>query len=327
MKKLQLLAVGDLHWAALRSIFPNTWLRHTTAMLNQATLYAVERGIKHIFLTGDIFNESEPSQETLKTFFEYFVQHKDIHFVLYTGNHDIKDAKINSLQLFCSIAQFALPNCTFITEPTVLTLAKHKIVVLPWPHTKLPKNSEGAKLGFAHVLVNNSLADNSRKLTTGIKLSRKVFWIIGDGHKRQKTKHYLYPGAPLQLNFQDSTKRYFDVVTLGDKVAISKIQFQSTYKLLTKTLTKPSDFEFLKAPNCIWRIYADYDIFVPQKDNIKIRLPVTKAAKSLTKDVTKGMDKTVVVGQIPTITSYLKNMGYPKPDRYRMLTMYKSLSK
>ncbi len=100
---------------------------------------------------------------------------------------------------------------------------------------------------------------------------------------------------------------------------------QSTYKLLTKTIKKPNEFDFLKSPNTFWRIYADYDIHVPESQNILLRLPRTKNAKLISKDVTKGIDTVTIDAQLPTADSYLRNQGYAKLDRRRLLNKLESL--
>lgn len=315
-KPLKIITLGDLHFEALKSLFPKHWKKHVFTMLDQVTSFANLRGIKTIFITGDIFNVSKPAQADLLAFYKYIKQHSELHFIFMLGNHDIQDANTNSLQLFAGLE---IENCKFITEPTVLRIQKHKIVVLPWPHTKLPKGWEGAQLGFAHVIAENTIADNGRKFTSGERLSKKIFWIIGDLHKNQRSKYWYYPGACLQFNFQDDVTRYFAEVTLDHSLHIKEHKLQPTYKLLTKTLTKPSDFAFLDKPNTFWRIYADAEIDVPSRSNIIMRLPRTKIAKNFSKDVTEGLDKVVVLGQAPKADDYLKQQGYKKHERRRLI--------
>jgi DNA repair exonuclease SbcCD nuclease subunit len=325
MKKLHILVVGDLHWGSISNLFPNDWLNHTESMLNQVVDYAYKSGVKYIFFTGDIFNVSQPSQNIMLLFYKYFSNHKNLKFIYFAGNHDIMDAKTNSLLLFSGISDFSLPHCKFIIKPTVVRIKGHDIVVNPWPHTKLPKGSDNAKLGFAHVIAENTIADNGRKFGAGERLSKKVFWIIGDLHTNQRTKYWYYPGAPLQFNFQDDKQRFFADVTLGRKIRIKDVPLQSTYKLMTKVLKRPSDFEFLESPNTYWRIYADQDLDVPKRANIILRLPRTKQAKQLTKDVNKGLDKVTVVGEIPKADDWLKSQGFDKDDRRRLLGKLKEL--
>jgi DNA repair exonuclease SbcCD nuclease subunit len=273
----RILAVGDLHYGALSSVFSN-WHSLTSKVINNVIAYAKEKDIKHIVFTGDIFNVANPPQEVQAKFIQTFIKYPDITFHFYMGNHDYQSDSSNALMVMDCLNKYkVLKNIKVYIQPQLKVIEGRNICFLPWPHTKAHKD---AKLVFAHVPVKGSVTDTGRPFKDAFKLESKVTWVIGDLHKYQKENNWIFPGALFQLKSIDDPVRYMLDITIKERVSIETIEVHLPYQIKTLKITKQlNSFAFLDEKNTKWQIYADYNINVPDHKNILRRLPLSDKTK------------------------------------------------
>lgn len=270
---MRLLVLGDFHYKALANLTP-AWYEITRNVAHQGFNYARSQKICHVVITGDIFNNYNPSQEDLIGFFSLFENYVDLFFHIYLGNHDQKDATVNSLAFMAYAAKY-FPHLKFYMEPTQVDIEGVKCCFLPWPHKK---HIKGSVLTFAHVPIKGAKADNNKVFTEGLVASNKTYWIVGDLHRFQKGKNWIFPGALFQLKNNDSHKRYMlDVNIRKGTIQIKRQRLHLGYRLkAVKLENEPKNWKFLNEKGVIWTIYADFT--VPDHPSILRVLPLSKNA-------------------------------------------------
>ena len=232
---LNLLVVGDLHIEAWPKGITQDYAPWT-AIFNQLHEYAEEHGVEHAVQLGDAFNGTNPTEES-RLFFMQRLQRSELNWIFNRGNHEYEDITNNSFNYIVNLQKLfqILPNTQFIMAPTQRSIDGHSMLFLPWPHI----STQGIKeklLVFAHVPVPGSKADNGMELKNvqyTPKFHKNHYWIIGDLHLKQKGEQYIYPGAPLQLRYNDSPTRYFLHVTGQWPYKKKLIKFTPPYILET----------------------------------------------------------------------------------------------
>ncbi len=219
---------------------------YVTSILNQVEEYARKNAISTIIQLGDVHDSTHVDEQT-RLFFMQSLQRSKLRWIMYYGNHDYLSAEYNTLQYYRQMQSTfgILPNAKFITEPTIMKIEKQNCAVLPWPHATI--TSKESLLCFAHFAKFGAKSDNGFVLKTGENIDTKHFWIIGDLHSYQKGDNYLYVGAPLQLKYGDTDKRYFVNFTgSSNKPKWQRIQIKLPYILEQQTILQISNIEKLQ---------------------------------------------------------------------------------
>lgn len=203
---LQILCITDLHLLGYK--FLDAYVEDTDKFIYKAMQsvadYAKDNGIKHLLITGDVFDNPNPSQEDQKRLLR-FLKGLGLHIYIIYGNHDFSSDGKHSLVMSKFFAEESTDKIHVYTEPTLIEIEGIPFSMLPWPYNK--SLTKGPCVNCAHITIKGSKSDSGVTMSKGeeIKLRDNQYWIIGDLHTRQK----WYPGTLLQKSFGESLPKGF----------------------------------------------------------------------------------------------------------------------
>ena len=280
---LEAISTSDWHLDGLKNLFPTTHIDLQVHELDKIGKYAVDNGIKHIFVPGDIcdtYSMSDEAYMALIRILKKYTPYLTWHYI--AGNHDFSDIKKTSLDLLALLVLegFFDDKVKLYTEPTQLKIGGIVVNMLPHPAEESIPHKKPC-LNFAHVEYNGAIGDNGRKLRTKheLKVDPRDWTISGHIHKYQdlKEKRATYNGNPYQKNFGESLPKgfiHFKAKYKNGKL-IFKHEFINNYpefRLESKIIHKQEDFSDLERnDNILYRLYVDPDVIVP--DNLRLEYP------------------------------------------------------
>ena len=213
MTMLEAVVTTDWHLDSFKRFFETneSGLDAQFKEIDKPFQYALEHGIKHVFMLGDIGEHptlSDAAKQRLLTLLLKYDGLLNIYFI--TGNHDVADKESNSMTLFKCLADSKRFKSIYIYDsPHATEIDGIAVNFLPWPaHTA--EYSERACLNLAHVELTGAMRDNGSVVEqSGITRRKKDYWIVGHLHTYQTGARFLYPGTGWQKNFGEQGPKGF----------------------------------------------------------------------------------------------------------------------
>lgn len=267
---------SDWHFDGLKSLFPTN---HATMVANEVEKvyqYAVDNGIKYIFVPGDIADNYKISPESQRAILSILVKYDGLITTYYMmGNHDFGDVSTTSLDVFQSISEFSLLKTFHIVrQRKAIDIEGVTVNFCPFPY-KTPMETKRPSINMIHANVAGAIGDNGKPLRVkeDVELAEGSFTFGGHIHKHQflKKKATVLCGNLYQKNFGESGQKGF--VEFKAKYADRKLKVKWNYvetrpnfMLETVHIKRQEDFGSLKAnPKVKYRLYVAEGIIVPNK--------------------------------------------------------------
>ena len=218
---LEAVFTADWHLGRLKKYFPNNHLDLQFAELVKPFDHAIENGISHVFVPGDISDTPFMEEEILIRLLSLLMRY-DEHLTTYylAGNHDYASAKKTSLDFLAVMAAMGLfKNLQIIMEPERHEIDGVPVAFLPFPDCV---QSFGQALGITHIDYPGALNDNGRRIgadqaKTRIQRVDGDFVVSGHVHKHQylESSRFMYIGAPYQTKFGEELPKGFVAAEVG----------------------------------------------------------------------------------------------------------------
>jgi len=306
---MDFVGIGDLHLTdnngigGLASYLLDSD-RYVISEVKRVLNWASDRGIRNVFLYGDICDSHRLSYRAMSYLISLFRNNPDFQFFVIPGNHDMEgETKIrkkvideqakaqHSLELLMKVK---FPNVRFLTEPEVVKIDKVPVKFCPWPCVDFHPKA----LNVAHIEVKGSKSDSGRVMDgDGLSKSSSVV-CMGHLHTAHRVRNTYFSGTLYQTNFGESLPKYFHHGTFNtpQDYEINQIPFDPKYKLFNCVIESQGDVDALSRDPChlLKVIVADgADVVIPDLPNIV----VTKAYKTkseltsiLTEDLVQGQE-------------------------------------
>ncbi len=326
------VSTADWHLMKLDNLFPDgNALERQFTEIHKPYKYALQNGIKHVVVPGDMSNVPRLDERyliALTSFLISYDDHVDTHYVL--GNHDFARVGKTSMDVLKNFVdnKFFKRFHLYYT-PTIKKIGGVYVTFLPYPHIELP-DLDNKSVIFAHVETPGAAGDNGRLLKNGDDLQRVEgdYLVSGHLHTHQylKSKRALYVGAPYQTNFGESPKDkgWVEInAKMSDddlRVKYQHISGAPEFSFTTVQIDSRSQWDELsRNPNELHRIYVADGIVVPkdlsktQKNIISIQnLNKHKLTQSLERDAERSASDIPKFGPTTGLLSYLKGSGLTK---------------
>lgn len=215
---MKLLLMSDIHLSS-RPVDEFMW-----DLVPQVTTILKEAEVDTLICLGDITEQKAGhSAELVNRIVDGFVEWSNhvgqIYILL--GNHDLTAGANKPFFEFLK----HYPKIKFITKPTeVKFLGSQHVTGLFLPHTRDPLTDWKSldltgKLVFAHVTVNDCIAENGQKLQSSVDsnfFDRSLVTYAGDIHKSQTMGKLTYIGSPYATKFGAHNKDFEGRIILLD---------------------------------------------------------------------------------------------------------------
>lgn len=210
------IATGDWHLDSLYKHFGESALSRQVAEIEKIIQYAISKGIRHVFVNGDIADTPVLSCNAWIALYHLIKKYDGIVDIYYlAGNHDFAEVgktSLDFLKVLCDNGSFK----TFhiFLEPETRKIEDTYVNFCPYPCLEAPEVKRGA-LNMCHVEYNGALGDNGRKLRVKQEAEftqpDKDFCVSGHIHSYQllESKRAVYAGNPYQKNFGESLPKGF----------------------------------------------------------------------------------------------------------------------
>lgn len=312
---LHTLVTSDWHLMGMNKIFKSP-LERQLAEIHKPYQYAIEHGIRHIMVPGDMSDVPRLDDHhliALITFLLAYDDHVDTHYML--GNHDVAHTTKTSMDVLKVLADSGFfKRFHLYTKPTVKKIEKVNCVFMPFPYMEVPE-CDKPPLVFAHIEVAGAIGDNGRPLKHGNddKFIRQEGDYVVSGHIHQhqilKKKRFAYCGSLYQKNFGESLpKGFIDLKAKYSKAGdlLVKPDFISSkpdFTLETKIITCSDDWNTLThEENVRYKILTEEGIIVPK--NVMREFPNIVYLMGAGKSVKVNMEN----DQIDVASTTIKDM-------------------
>jgi DNA repair exonuclease SbcCD nuclease subunit len=313
---LHALVTSDFHLEALRKLFPKDHIERQLDEVEKIFQYAIKKGIRHIFIPGDISDTYNMSSDTYFSLVMLLKKYDGLLNIYYLqGNHDWEADKKTSLDLLNLMCAGDMFKTVFnFSKPTQLVIEGIVVNMLPFPAKRSIKNKKPC-LNFVHTAYAGAVGDNGRALKVESEIYSKPsdFTVSGHIHKYQflKKKRVIYFGDPYQKNFGESLPKGFGEIKAYYKKGklIVKHQFINNhpdFTLESILISKQKDFLRLsKSDSVRYRLFIDPSVVIPQ--NLMLDFPNIK-------QILDSQGKTVLKDLICLDEFDLDNVSIPKID-------------
>lgn len=332
MATLHAIVTSDWHFEKLKKLFPHDHIDRQIREIEKIYQYALEKGIKHVFIPGDISDTHKMEADTYMKMLMLFKKYDGIIHTYYSGgNHDYSDITTTSMDLFKTILDGGY------LETFHLFLKSEQIEVDGITcnmvcHPDLESMpSRNPCLNFVHVEYTGAKGDNGRLLKSkhNFQSPRRDFNISGHLHQYQELtkRRVIYCGTPYQTNFGEALPKGFIEIRAGvkDRKMVVKHRYidnKPGFRLLTEEICSTKDFARLSTePGIRYRLYLDEGVVVPS--DLMLRNPnivqvwhKNKNSK-ITTDVEQFRQETTELPQLnPTdgLAKVFKAGGFKKSD-------------
>ena len=241
---MKFIHTADLHFGG--SQYVPKYLERQESAFDQIFDVAYEQDITTVVISGDIFDESDPSVETRDLVERKFLEYDSAGFTILVipGNHDMVDrsgyTSIHYLSMLSAHGRF---KNSVITETTSYVQVDDTVFcLLVHPYGKFTESCRSAVIDYhesgvrtnarhfvmvAHETIRGSQTDVKLKDGDYYRLDSGVdtpdtsldvtYWALGDIHKTQSVGPCaFYSGAPLQIKFGDDWPKGVLVVDTDD---------------------------------------------------------------------------------------------------------------
>ena len=326
---LHFISTSDWHFEGLEKLFPTNHIDLQIAQIKRIYEHAVENGINHVFVPGDIADVPHMEWSTyikLVTLLKAYDGH--IHTYYLAGNHDFSDIKRTSLDLL----QLLVDNNFFKTFHLYLQPDSTVIDEVPVTFLPYPLNSKDAErsLNFAHITVPGAIGDNGRVIKESeheFEHPEKGFIISGHIHQYQhmKNQRVIYNGNPYQKNFGEALPKGFiecqsSVVKKRISVKHKQVILKPNYRLINKAVEEQEDLSGLSnSPYVRYKLKLAGDVVLPsdlrvQHPNIHSITDVRNKAIVLEDEDSEKSVSSVNIDPIDGLKEALKDIGMAKKD-------------
>lgn len=327
---LHFISTSDWHLEGLRNLFPSKHLDLQFAQLTRIYEHAVENGIKHVFVPGDIADSPHLDWGTYIRLVTFLRQYDGVINTYYiAGNHDFSDIKRTSLDLL----QLMVDNNFFKTFHLFLQQDDMVIDGVPVNFLPYPCRSKDAKraLNFAHITVPGAIGDNGRVIketSEGFEHPQNGFIISGHIHQYQamKQQRVLYNGNPYQKNFGEALPKGFveckcEVVKKRINLKHKQVILKPNYELINVDVSCQEDLSGLSDSSYIkYKLKLSGDVILPsdlriQHPNIHAITDVRNKTIVLEDDSSERNIQSVDINPLDGLVLMLKERGLGKKER------------
>lgn len=206
---VEFVGIGDLHL----SFSPKQEVhdKFVLKMLKQPFDFARKRGIKDIFLYGDIGEKTWLSRSATRALLRLLREPFVFHIIL--GNHDKEaedSAEGHNLMFIADlVAAGKLDNVKLYTEDTLVKFGEAKVNFMPWPSVNFKKNC----LNVAHVTVAGT---RYKSVIAKDGYSGDCLAVIGHEHDCQRVRNCYYSGTLYQTTFGEAKEKFFHHIIYED---------------------------------------------------------------------------------------------------------------
>ncbi|ARW58826.1 recombination related endonuclease [Erwinia phage vB_EamM_Y3] len=330
---LEALVTSDWHLEGLAAHFPTDHVDRQLETIDRIYQYAIEHGIRHIFIPGDITDKFKMADETKRKLLQFFLKYEGIIDSWYCGgNHDWADMSETSMDLIKTFTEWDfLKSLHIYLRPEQVEIEGIVVNFLPHPAKSSIKHKKPC-LNFCHVEAVGALGDNGRPLRTkkDIAVDPRDYTISGHIHLAQilAKKRFSYCGSPYQKTFGEALPKGFSHIRVRytkDKQLEVKQKFVDSkpgFRLETVLIEKQKDWSKLEVnPAIRYRAIVKDEVSIPA--DIRTRVPNISQINSTNKSVDLDNIDTVDVSELQLadidprdgLKDYLKASGIKKSLR------------
>lgn len=341
------IVTSDWHLGSLRRFFPSDHIQRQMQEIERIYEYAVEQGIKYIFVAGDISDTSTMDQEAYIALLLMLKKYDAVVSTYYLcGNHDFNDISKTSMDLLHLLAHEGMfKNLHVYRDSEQIELEDIVVNFLPYPHTESIPHKRRPCLNFSHVEYVGALGDNGRKMRSGncFDMPEHDYNFSGHIHKHQilKDRRATYCGAPYQKTFGEGLPKGFvefkakETGGKGSSIKIKQkfVNLRPSFSLVNRVITTEADFGLLEndrntlyslaladgvnVPNDLRYLYPNIHAIFDKSSKEKLN----KVAKAIRKG--EAMPMSELEGATTNLSGKLKGLGYKKENRKYALNMVK----
>ena len=277
------ISTSDWHLTGMTRVLqdPTSW---QIREIHKPYKYALDNGIKHVFVPGDICDSDHMDDHTfiqLVTLLLTYDEH--VHTWYIRGNHDIAHkhkSSLDVLEFMCNNGFFK--NFRIISKPKAISIDGVSVGFIPFPNTEV--TSKRPPLIFAHVEEPGAVGDNGRPLKckeSQVIRRKGDYMITGHIHQYQnlESRRTLYNGSLYQKNFGESLPKGFiefkaEYVKGQLQVYHEFINSHPNFELHTIHIKKTSDWDKIKEdPSLRYKVLVDKSSGVVVPKDITIKRP------------------------------------------------------
>lgn len=340
------VVTADLHLGGMGRVLQDSINKQITE-IHKVYKYALENGIKHVFIPGDLSHLPRLDEHALISLITLFLTYDDhINTYYIMGNHDVAHRHSTALDLLKAISEGGMfKRFKVYSTPALEKIDGVDVAMIPFPYTEVIKDKR-PPLVFAHIETVGALGDNGRPLKTGheddFKRVPGDFIISGHLHHHQylKKKRIVYAGSLYQTNFGEALPKGFldfssKYVNGALKVVVEHIPSQPNFVLETKIISSDSEWSSLEKDESIrYRLFIDEGIVVPKgltstnKNIISIQ-GVSKNVKVSMESIQAGEVRAVTIQDLPKfslktgLVKFLSVKGLDKAETKRGMNLVK----
>lgn len=331
---LEAIVTSDWHLEGLSNHFPQDHVERQLETIDRIYQYALEQGVKHVFIPGDITDKFKMADETKRKLLQFFLKYEGIIESHYCGgNHDWADMTETSMDLIKTFTEWDfLKSLHIYLRPEQVVIDGIVVNFLPHPAKESIKHKKPC-LNFCHVEAVGALGDNGRPLHAkkDIKVDPRDYTISGHIHLAQvlEKKRFEYCGSPYQKTFGEALPKGFIHIRAQyvKKELVVKRKFVDSkpgFRLETVVIENQKDWSRLEVNQAIrYRVIVKDEISIPA--DIRTRVPNISQINSTNKRVDLDNIDTVDVSELELsdidprdgLKDYLKASGIKKSLRVR----------
>lgn len=296
---LEALSSSDWHLEGMKKHFVDA-TRRQLAEVDRIYQYAVNKGIRHVFIPGDLSETPHMSYSTYMQLLLFFKKYDGVietHYI--GGNHDRSDRESTSCDLLKTLVDMGFYKTLNVhLEPKQDRIDGTLVNFCAWPCPATLSEGEGS-LNFAHITMSGAIGDNGRPLRTShdFGTDERDYTISGHIHQYQhmREKRVIYNGNPYQKNFGEALPKgfvHFKATTNKKTVEVKHrfIDNRPQFQLETVYIESPKDFQQLQATDSKrYRLFVADDVIVPK--DLRIQFPnITGTITVVASDTGKAVE-------------------------------------
>lgn len=302
---LHAISTSDWHLEGLFNHFGDEGVDLQLQLLEDVYLYAVERGIKHIFVPGDISDKDKMADATKRKLLMLLRKYDGIVETYYIGgNHDRGDKLNTSVDLIASLAATEwgfLKSFHVFMEPAQLEVEGIVINMLPHPCRESIPHKKPC-LNFVHSDIVGAKGDNGLPLRTkrDVNVDPRDYTIGGHIHLYQflEKRRLVLNGSPYQKNFGENNDKGFiefraGYVKNGRELKVSHrfVPLRQKWEMKTLIISDQQELSSLSTDRYLrYRLFFEEGVVVPA--DLRVRYPNIATMSSSGKGVVRTLNTT-----------------------------------
>lgn len=337
---MRFVFTSDFHLNKLERFFENH-LELQRIEMRKPFLYALENGIEHVWIGGDISEDPTLDGPALTSFIRLLTEFDgrlNIHIVL--GNHDfahVEEHSLQSIAVLCEKQKFS--TVRIYEKPAHVQIDGMHFNALPYPYAVPDKvYTKKPTINVAHIEWAGALRDNGKSkikdgYTDGDK--GKDVWCIGHLHTPQwlKKPRVLYCGTLYQTNFGETAdKSWCDCIATyknGElQFKYKRVPSRCAFILENLRITSNKDFDKLeKNPLHLYKLWLSADVKLPKQLTIDYPNIISTAGEGAqaTEEEVKQVQVDVSLDKKKAMFTLLKQQGLTKEQIKRAPNILKQV--